>query len=126
MIEVKDDSRPYALFVGCMVAYKMPHLEAASRFVMEALGMQPVDLPFSCCPDPNGVHSFNAELWITLAARNLALAEARGFDIITLCNGCYATLQLCRERLNSDSMLKKQVNEILKDILSCLDALIYN
>lgn len=116
MNELNDQSRRYALFVGCTVAYKLPHIEAASRFVLEALGVQPVDLPFSCCPDPNGVHSFSTELWVALAARNLALAEVRGLDIVTLCNGCYATLHGCRERLVGDTGLRKHVNETLKAV----------
>jgi heterodisulfide reductase subunit B len=104
----------YAFFVGCTVAYKLPHIEAASRRVLDALGLQAIDFPFSCCPDPNGVHSYRSDLWYALSARNLALAEARGLDILTLCNGCYATLNLCREDLARDRHLKKRVNNVLK------------
>ncbi len=59
---------------------------------LDVLDIHPVDLPFSCCPDPNGVHSYSSELWYTLAARNLALTDEQALDIVTLCNGCYATL----------------------------------
>jgi len=106
----------YALFVGCTVAYKLPHLEAATRYVMDSLGIYPVDLPFSCCPDPNGVHSYSSELWYTLAARNLAIAEEQALDIVTLCNGCYATLKHCRELLNNDSGLQKRIDDRLKSV----------
>ena len=104
------DNMRFALFVGCTVAYKLPHLEAATRYVMEALGIYPVDLPFSCCPDPNGVHSYSSELWYTLAARNLALADEQALDIVALCNGCYATLKHARERSNKNSGLQKRIN----------------
>ncbi len=110
------NSLRFALFVGCTVAYKLPHIEAATRYVMDALGLDPVDLPFSCCPDPNGVHSYSSELWYTLAARNLALADAQNLDIVTLCNGCYATLKYCRERLTSDSPLRKRINDRLGSV----------
>jgi heterodisulfide reductase subunit B len=83
---------------------------------MDALDMGVVDLPFSCCPDPNGVHSYSSELWHTLAARNLALADAQGLDIVTLCNGCYATLKHCREQLKSDSQLRKRINQRLRSV----------
>ena len=110
------DSLRVAFFIGCTVAYKLPHIEAATRYVMAAVDIDPVDLPFSCCPDPNGVHSYSAELWYTLAARNLALAEAENLDVVTLCNGCYATLKHCRERLKSDSQLRKRINKRLKSV----------
>jgi len=109
-------SMRYALFIGCTVAYKLPHIEAASRYVMDALNIYPVDLPFSCCPDPNGVHSYSSELWYTLAARNLALAEKQALDIVTLCNGCYATLKHCRGLLKGDSRLRKRINDRLKSV----------
>jgi hypothetical protein len=73
-------NKRYAFFVGCTVAYKLPHIEAATRYVMDTLALDPVDLPFSCCPDPNAVHSYSAELWVTRAARNLALAEEQVLD----------------------------------------------
>jgi len=110
------NNKRYALFIGCTVAYKLPHIEAASRYVMDALGIQSVDLPFSCCPDPNGIHSYSSEMWYTLAARNLALAEEQALDIITLCNGCYATLKHCLELLKSDARLRKRVNERLRTV----------
>ena len=110
------DSKRFALFIGCTVAYKLPHIEAATRFVMNALDIHPVDLAFSCCPDPNGVHAYSSELWLTLAARNLALAEEQALDIVTLCNGCYATLKHCRELLKSDSRLQKRINGKLKSV----------
>ena len=112
----RRDNMRYALFVGCTVAYKLPHIEAATRYVMDALGIYPVDLPFSCCPDPNGVHSYSSELWYTLAARNLALAEEQALDIVTLCSGCYATLKHSREILKSDSRLQKRINDRLKTV----------
>ncbi len=112
----RRDSMRYALFIGCTVAYKLPHIEAASRYVMDALNIYAVDLPFSCCPDPNGVHSYSSELWYTLAARNLALAEKQALDIVTLCNGCYATLKHCRELLKRDSRLRKRINDRLKSV----------
>lgn len=106
----------YAFFIGCTVAYKLPHIEAATRRVMDVLDIDPLDLPFSCCPDPSGVHSSSAELWSTLAARNLALAEEQSLDIVTLCNGCYATLKHCRELLIGDLRLQKRINDRLKSV----------
>jgi heterodisulfide reductase subunit B len=106
----------YAFFIGCTVAYKLPHIEAASRYVLDALGVQLVDLPFSCCPDPNGVHAYNSEMWATLAARNLAVAEELHLDLITLCSGCYATLKHCREMLRNNARFKKNVNERLQSV----------
>jgi heterodisulfide reductase subunit B len=106
----------YAFFVGCAVAYKLPHIEAATRYVMDTLALDPIDLPFSCCPDPNGIHSCSVELWATLAARNLALAEEQVLDIVTVCNGCYTTLKHCQALLKNDADLRKRVTKRLKTV----------
>jgi heterodisulfide reductase subunit B len=111
-----QDNGHYAFFVGCTVAYKLPHIEAACRYVLDTLALHPVDLPFSCCPDPNGVHSYSAELWATLATRNLALAEEQALDIVTVCNGCYTTLKYCQALLKNDADLRKRVNQRLKTV----------
>lgn len=55
-------------------------------------------------------------MWYTLAARNLALAEEQALDIVTLCNGCYATLKHCRGLLKSDPRLQKRINDRLKSV----------
>ena len=98
------------------MAYKLPHIEASARFVMDTLALEPVDLPFSCCPDPNGVQSYSVELWVTLAARNLALAEEQALDIIAVCNGCYSTLKHCQSLLKKDVHLRKRVNQRLDSV----------
>jgi heterodisulfide reductase subunit B len=114
--ENSKDKEKFALFFGCTIPYKLPHLEAASRFVMEKLGLEMVDLPFGCCPDPNGVHSYGSDIWFTLAARNLAIAEEQNLDIITFCNGCYATLNYSNYEMKKDSNLRKRVNENLRQV----------
>jgi heterodisulfide reductase subunit B len=68
----------YALFLGCSVPLKGLNYELSTRKVAERLGIEFVDIPeFSCCGFPlKSIHHHSA---LTIAARNLALAEARGF-----------------------------------------------
>jgi heterodisulfide reductase subunit B len=114
--DANRDRHQYALFAGCTIPYRLPHLEASVRFVLDKLELSMVDLPFGCCPDPNGIHSYDSQMWYTLAARNLALAEERNLDIVTLCNGCYETLNYTRQKLNEDATLFKRVNSNLKPL----------
>ena len=46
----------------------------------------------SCCPDPIYFKSKDKVSWLSVAARNLTLAEDLGLDIVTNCSGCTATL----------------------------------
>ncbi len=82
----------FKMFEGCTIGNRIPFIEAASRKVFDKVGIETSQAPFSCCPDPTGMKSFDNEAWLAIGARNLCLAEAEGKDIISLCNGCANTL----------------------------------
>lgn len=104
----------YAFFPGCMMPVKYPGHESATRIIAEMLGIELVDMPFSCCSAPTLLRLVHYESWLALAARNLALAEQEGLNILTVCNGCANTLKEAALVLRNDSALKKKVNEALK------------
>ena len=106
----------YALFLGCTISYKVPHLEAALRFVLEKLAVRTEDLPFGCCPEPNGIRGCSSDVWYALAARNLAVAEERNLDMITCCNGCYETLNYANVQFEADATLLKRINGFLENV----------
>ncbi|MHA2008408.1 MAG: CoB--CoM heterodisulfide reductase iron-sulfur subunit B family protein [Promethearchaeota archaeon] len=106
----------YKMFEGCTIGNRIPFIEAASRKVLNKLGVQTSQAPFSCCPDPTGMKSFDNNAWLAMGARNLCLAEAEGKDIITLCNGCANTLRGVNHQLKKDSFRKDQINLELSKI----------
>ena len=104
-------------FWGCMIPLKYPQMERAVRYVMEKLGIELVDdSRYSCCPDPIYFKAGDRLTWMTLAARNISLAEEKNLDIVTVCSGCTATLCEVNHELRSDAGLQDRINENLKDI----------
>ncbi|MBD3235911.1 MAG: hypothetical protein GF330_04345, partial [Candidatus Eisenbacteria bacterium] len=82
-----------AFFPGCLIPIKYPQLELAVRRTLPRVGVEIVDLEgFACCPDPIFFKASDRMSWMTLAARNLCVAEEAGLDIFTICSGCTATL----------------------------------
>ncbi len=106
----------YAFFVGCTLAFRLQFAEKSIRMVAPKFDIKLVDLPFTCCPEPNAVRALSDETWLTFAARNIALAEAEGLDILTACAGCHESLSLAKHELDTKSEKKNKVNEILKDL----------
>ena len=106
----------YKMFEGCTIGNRIPFIEAASRKVFEKLGIETSQAPFSCCPDPTGMKSFDNDAWLAIGARNLCLAEAEGKNIISLCNGCTNTLRGVQHQLKHDSLRKDKVNAELAKI----------
>lgn len=104
-------------FYGCMIPIKYPQMEAAFKRTMPALGVDLVDLEgFTCCPDPIFFKSKDVLGWLTIAARNLCIAEEAGTDIVTLCSGCTATLKEAVFLLAEDEELRERVNRRLAKI----------
>ena len=106
----------YAMFEGCTICNRIPFIESASRKVFDKVCITNSSAPFSCCPDPTGMKSFDNDAWLTLGARNLTLAETEGKDIISLCNGCTNTLRGVQYQLKHDSVKMDKVNEELAKI----------
>ncbi|MCL2142752.1 MAG: CoB--CoM heterodisulfide reductase subunit B [Methanomassiliicoccaceae archaeon] len=107
----------YAFFLGCIAPLRYPGIERSTRDVCKALGVELVDLKdASCCPAPGVIKSFSKDTWLAAAARNLALAEKEGLDILTICNGCYGSLFDAAHELHEDKKLLDSVNKILAEI----------
>lgn len=107
-----------ALFLGCTVPVRAQNYELSARRVAARLGLELVDLDqdggFGCCGYPIASVSSTAGLW--MAARNLALAEAAGLELVTLCNACSASLAEAKLELDHDPTLRHGANEALAEL----------
>lgn len=107
----------YAFFPGCLIPARHPAMEFAIRHTLPNLGIEIVDLEgASCCPDPIFFKSKDKVDWLSVAARNLCLAEDLGLDIFTNCSGCTATLSETYHLLAENEELKDRVNTRLAKI----------
>jgi len=104
----------YALFLGCTTPVKVPQYELASRWVCNRLGIELVDIEeFGCCG--SNQRNLSVGTALIMAAMNLALAEERGLEVLTLCAACTGSLAEAAETLRDDSA-RERVNEKLKDV----------
>ncbi|MFW9969473.1 MAG: CoB--CoM heterodisulfide reductase iron-sulfur subunit B family protein [Candidatus Odinarchaeota archaeon] len=107
----------YALYLGCTIPLKVPHFEFAFREIANILGYKFKEMDgASCCPDPVATQSVNVDTWLTLAARNICIAERMGLDILTICSGCYETLKTTQVLLEEDQAAFNRINSVLKKI----------
>jgi heterodisulfide reductase subunit B len=104
----------YALFLGCTIPARFPFMEKSIRMVLSELGVRTKDLAgTTCCPTKSIARVIGSDQWYVTAARNLALAEAAGLDILTPCNGCFSSLKAVVTDLNMNLQLRKSVNKEL-------------
>jgi len=105
----------YALFLGCTIPARQNNYDASARRVSEALGIELRDIEGAGCCGPTFVRSLDYESYLAMAARNIALAEKMGLNILTLCTGCYSSLAEARLTLVEDPQLRDRVNELMED-----------
>jgi len=104
----------YLIFLGCAIPYRVASYEISARKVLEKLGVELVEMPeFNCCGLP--MDPVSHEMMLILAARNLASAEQKGLNILTLCPGCAGTLRKANKMLREDKALREEVNSQLKE-----------
>lgn len=106
----------FALFPGCTIADRLPFIEKSIRMIAPHFDLELVDLPFTCCPEPNSVRSFSDKTWLTMGARNLAIAEEAGLNIMAACAGCFESLSMSKHVLDTNPAAKDEVNKVLKSI----------
>jgi heterodisulfide reductase subunit B len=104
----------YLFFLGCAIPYRVSAYEISARKTLQKLGVELVEMPeFNCCGLP--LDPVSHEMMLVLAARNLALAEQKGLNILTLCPGCAGTLKKVNKMLKEDEALREEVNKHLKE-----------
>jgi heterodisulfide reductase subunit B len=106
--------KDFAVFWGCTIPARFPFIEKATRLVFEDLGARPVELEgHTCCPEGTLVKANDPGAFFTAAARNLAIVEKAGLDVVTPCNGCYSTFKEAHSHLATQWRERDAINERL-------------
>ena len=102
----------FALFLGCNIPARVQQYDMSARAVLNKLNVDLIDIDeFKCCGYPMRNTDFKA--FVLFSARNLALAEQQGLQIMTLCKCCFGSLKKAAHLLKEDQRLKEDMNAYL-------------
>ncbi|MEM3585838.1 MAG: CoB--CoM heterodisulfide reductase iron-sulfur subunit B family protein [Candidatus Jordarchaeaceae archaeon] len=101
----------FALFLGCTIPVRSLGYEISTRRVAKELGIKLVDLNFSCCGYP--LKNVDVVAARAMAVGNLALAESKRLNVLTICSACAGTLtEACVNRDNPvGELVKKEIEK---------------
>jgi len=104
----------FVFYPGCIMQTEQYAYELSLREILPKFDIKLINLQgFSCCGEP--LKSVNQMLSLSLAARNIALAEKENLDIFTPCPMCHLAMCEAKKILDSDEAMKQRVNNFLKD-----------
>ncbi len=102
----------FALFIGCNIPARVVQYLTSARAVLDRLGVTLVDFRgFGCCGYP--LRALDQNGYLLSAARNLAIAEKAGLDILALCKCCFGSLKRAAQVLEENPLLAEEVNRFL-------------
>ena len=103
----------YCYFPGCSLEASAVAYAQSIQAITNELGIELVELEDWNCCGTSPYSSVDELLACCVSARNLALAEKSGLDLVTACSSCYRTLGKTNELLKQYPELKKEVDEAL-------------
>ena len=101
----------FAYFPGCKIPFYADSYGRASKAVLVALGVELSEIEFTCCGYP--IHNLDFEAYVLSAARNMALAEKAGLDMLTPCMCCFGSLKHAAHTLHENEDLRNRINDLL-------------
>ncbi|MFX0107912.1 MAG: CoB--CoM heterodisulfide reductase iron-sulfur subunit B family protein [Candidatus Hodarchaeota archaeon] len=109
-------TQTYEVFLGCAIPNRFNNYEASMRVVAKELGVELIDFDGASCCGTVVLKSIDETSWLSVSGRNIALAESRGHNIVTPCNGCFGSLKDTDHVLHDDKEYRKKVNSALKPL----------
>lgn len=109
-------TQSYEVFLGCAIPNRFNNYESSMRLVARELGIKLIDFEGASCCGTVVLKSIDENSWLSVSGRNIALAESRGHDIVTPCNGCFGSLKDTDHVLHADEDHRKIVNAALKGL----------
>jgi heterodisulfide reductase subunit B len=106
--------KEYTLYPGCSLEASGAHYMISLEAVAHELGIHFAEInDWNCCGSSFSYLGGDLLTETVLAARNLALAEPLGHDIVAPCSACYKVLNNAYHHMKEDPELMAKVNKIL-------------
>ena len=106
----------YAFFPGCVLESAAKEDYLATVAVAKKLGIELEELDGWTCCGASHVQDIAPEITLATNARNIALAEEKGLNLLTVCNTCTLMLREAKNELDKNEKEKNEVNKKLAQI----------
>jgi succinate dehydrogenase / fumarate reductase cytochrome b subunit len=104
----------YAYYLSCINESMTKEVDRSIDLWQKDLGIELVKLHESTCCGGSNLDYVSPKHFALVNARNIALAEKLGLDLVVSCNTCLMTIRTAKKKLDESPELREEVNELLK------------
>lgn len=104
----------FAYYPGCSLESTAKEYDMSVREVFRALGVELKEIEDWNCCGATAAYSVDHLLSLSLATRNIAIAEKDGLDILSPCPECYLREWATNDAVKNDPELMDKVNRALE------------
>jgi heterodisulfide reductase subunit B len=105
--------RTYSYFPGCSLHSTGLEYGLSTRAVFQHLELELIELPHWNCCGASSAHALNHTLGIALPARNLAIAQEIGHDLVAPCAACFSRMKHADYCMQTDLELRDKIENIV-------------
>ncbi len=99
----------YSYYPGCSAHSTGLELGLSTEATFHHLGLRLAELPDWNCCGATSAHSLNHTLSLALPARNLALAQEAGRDLVIPCAACYNRMRSADYAMRQDEKVRAEI-----------------
>lgn len=109
----RQPGRAYSYYPGCSLLATNRAYDISTRAVARALGLEMAELDDWNCCGATAYMPIREKRSFVLSARNLALAEKMGRELVTVCNACYVVLRKTNKYMAENAALRGEIRRAL-------------
>lgn len=115
-VTIKETINSYAFFPGCSLNSTGLEYGLSTLAVAGALDLELIEIPDWNCCGASAAHATDELLSLVLPARNLALAEKMGLEVVIPCAGCFGRWRAAEAALQ-DPAMKDRIQEVIGETI---------
>ena len=103
----------FSYYPGCSLHSTAAEYEHSTKYVCKKMNIELEEIPdWSCC-GASSAHSVNHMFGVAVPARNLAIAEKQGLDVLVPCAACYQRLIAVNYEMKHDAHIKENLSKVI-------------
>jgi len=106
----------YSYYPGCSLEASAKGYDESVKYVFSELGHELIEIDDWNCCGATYYMATKETISLVISARNLAIAEKQGMDIIAPCSSCYTILYKTNHILKNNRILREKVNQALRKV----------